>query len=463
MHDGPSRCRRGVLLGASALVLGALSGLALTPRAGAADPSEISVFLDGDLAIGFRRGVPPRRVDADTIRIRTADGRQARGQTIVGRFVFDEDTQRRAVVRPEAVREYYQLVKGLDVEAAGRKGERLLRKIQRTGKLNKLDEIDRGLRNLLGATYGAGTRLDDPGVTAAYPPALREGDPLTSYRHSIAGDDTLWRAYLEGNFDAFAELREAREGGRFHHAIDASTGAPAPDSMLRAREHRRVLIRRHRRTVLFLPDLPTREDVTDAGLEPGLTYALDVRRPLKGARHVLPALGERTRLLGGSATIVTRDAAPLFGGIDDRVGDLDAPSRPRVVNVTPPNGEPLVDATTDWEDPDNMFEVPLAARRTFTVRLRFAHPLDPRTVTATQFRLTKVAVAVGTENETQVFETVDVGVFLAQTRLGEVRVDVTPAQNLDPQSRYRVEVTGNVRSLSGELLGPDWVSVFETR
>ena len=71
--------------------------------------------------------------------------------------------------------------------------------------------------------------------------------------------------------------------------------------------------------------------------------------------------------------------------------EIDGLQEPRVINQTPPNGEAFIDSTTDWEDPDNQFTVLLPARRTFTVRLRFAQPLDPRSVSPATFTMTKTA------------------------------------------------------------------------
>jgi hypothetical protein len=461
MKHGTLRC--GTLwTGLLTVAVGATLGALVSEDLLAADPAEVEVLLDEELSIRFRGGVSARRLGPDTIRIRTADGRHARGTTLRGRFVHDNAAQRRVVLRPEAIREYYQLELGMIRVDAEKKAERLLRSLERTGKLKKLDAIDRGLHNVFGPSWGAGARLDDAEVTAVYPPVLQEFDPLQSYRHGIAGDDSLWAAHVGGDVSAFPQLRANPEYERFFHPVDPDTGIAQAESVLRGREYRRVLIRRNRRSVLFLPDLPNRADLSDAGFEPGETYELRVQKPLRGAKRLATGLGIAAKLAGGRASLLTANEIPLFAGVDERVGVSKVAVRPRIVNVTPPNGERLVDATTDWENPDNMYLVPVVARRTFTVRLRFAQPLDPRTVDETTFLITKVATEVGTAQEADVNVPVEVGVFISQSRLGEVRVDVTPALNLDPRCRYQVRVDGAVRSLSGERLPRDYVSMFET-
>jgi hypothetical protein len=48
---------------------------------------------------------------------------------------------------------------------------------------------------------------------------------------------------------------------------------------------------------------------------------------------------------------------------------------------------------------------------------------------------------------------VSIGPWLSQRRTGEVLVEITPFANLDPQSRYRLEVLGTVKGLDGTELG----------
>src|SRR6185295_3469871 len=106
-------------------------------------------------------------------------------------------------------------------------------------------------------------------------------------------------------------------------------------------------------------------------------------------------------------------APTIFRDGESRTG-ISALQKPRVINQTPPNGEAFVDPTTDWEDPDNQFTVLLPARRTFTVRLRFAQPLDPRSISPATFSMTKTASIDAGGNESVVNVPVAVGTFLSQ-------------------------------------------------
>jgi hypothetical protein len=161
---------------------------------GASHDAVAGVRLDEEVTIRFKSEVLKSSVGPDTILIRTGSGNteQARGRFITGKFMYDRSTQRRVVVRPEAVREYYQLVKGLSRSDAERKTTRLLDRIEKTGRFRRLDKIDKALVRFFGPSYGAGTRLDDDSVTGVYPPQLLEGDSLVPYRQRIAGDDALY-------------------------------------------------------------------------------------------------------------------------------------------------------------------------------------------------------------------------------------------------------------------------------
>src|SRR4030095_3564013 len=121
-----------------------------------------------------------------TILVRTGlnNGEQARGRYVVGSFMYDKSTQRRVVIRPEAIREYYQLVKGLPREDAQRAAATLLKRVEATGQLSLLKTVDQKLRAVQGPD--AGTRLDDETtpVRGIYPSQLADStpdndDPLT--------------------------------------------------------------------------------------------------------------------------------------------------------------------------------------------------------------------------------------------------------------------------------------------
>ncbi len=451
------------LAGLATLVAGVVAGLCLPSASDAQEGPLSQVFPDEEITVRFRRNVPRRFVDVGTMRVRS-DGDQAEGLVTLGRPLFDSVSQSRVVVRPEAITEYFQLVELLTPEDARRKASRVLSRLERTGKVKKLAAIDRAIRTYFGPSAGAGTRLDQTDVTATYPPQLLdpERDPFGAYRRFIAGDDALWEAHVGGDVNAFTELSSNNVYERFFHPVDPTIGVQSFDSLLRQREHRRVIVRRSRRFATFFPQLPTRRDASDAAYAVGQEYELSILRPLRAPKTVsFGVSGSGFRLAGTSLTFTVRNSEPQFAGVDERRG-LTGVDRPRVVNVTPPNGEGLVDATTDWEDPDNAFLVPQPARRTFTVRVRFAGPLDPRTVDETTFTLTKTKTAPGAPSEQTVNEPVTVGVFLAQTRLGEVRVELTPAVNLDPDSEYQVVVENGVRGLNGEQIGPAFASTFRT-
>lgn len=433
------------------------------------------VRLDEEVTIRFASGVLPSSVGPDTILIRTGanNGQQARGRYVVGKFMYDRATQRRVVIRPEAVQEYFQLIRGFSRADAKRKAKRYIDQIERTGRFQRLAKIDRGLRSRFPAGAGAGTRLDDEGVLATYPSQILDpNDPLVPYRASIAGDDALWEAHFGGDPAAFDQLASNSEFERFFHPVDPATGVQDADSVLRSRQYRQVLNdRRSDSRVIFVPDIPIRADLTDTGFASAAAYSVIVPTGQPGVFNtVLTRRGRRLLLQKDGrdfstlfTTLPNTGGANLFQDNEARTG-VAAQQAPRVVNVTPPNAESFVEPSTDWEDPDNINVTPVAARRTFSVRMRFAQPLDPRSVSPTNFTLVKIKSAPDTPNEV-VFDPpipVAVGTFLNQKRLGIVEVEITPATNLDPESAYQVIAKGLVKSLGGEFLGVDTKAIFNT-
>ncbi len=456
------------------------------------------VRLDEEVVIRFATAVLPASVGPDTILVRTGvtNGEQARGEFEVGSFMYDRSTQRRVVIRPEAVREYYELIRNLPREDAERATAQLIRRVEQTGRFNVLRGIDQQLRAFFGPGYGAGTRLDDDGdddgvgsVKAVYPAPLADSDndqtddpltfnvgddPLEPYRTRIAGDDRLWQDFVNGNVPNYVQLTANSEYERFYHPADPATLIPSATSVLRQREYRRVMInRRSKSRVMFVPELPIRADLADTGYQAGRPYAIIVPAFQPGVFNtVLTRDGRRPLLQKGGrdfstlfTTLPLNSTQKLFLDSEAREGVAGA-QYCRVINQTPPNGETFVDPTTDWEDPDDIWQTAEAARRTFTVRLRFAQPLDPRDVNPTNFLLTKVTSGVGTPSEQAQTIPIAVGTFLNQHRLGIVEVEVTPATNLDPLSRYQVAVSGRVKSLGGVNLlgtngrGTDYVASF---
>lgn len=432
-----------------------------------------NVRLDEEVSILFKARIYPRSVGPDTILLRTGPtlGIGARGQYFVGRFLYDRSVQRRAVIRPEAVREYFQLIGGFSREDATRRSARTIQQIEATGRLRLLAKIDRALVKFFGTSFGAGTRLDDKFVFANYPPPLNSGDPIQPYRDRVAGDDAKWQDYSTNqNFNAYVELQQNPEYERFYHRVDPATGIADSSSVLRSRQYRRVLIdKRAGNRVTFAPEVPIRADLTDTGYQPGSPYTIIVPAhqdgvyntvlTQRGLRPLLQADGRDfstyfTTLVGSVAS------SGLFLDNESRSGltDLQAP---RVINTTPPNGETYVDPTTDWEDPESS-AVPPAARKTFTIRIRFAQPIDPRTVSPTTFTLRKIKNNPNQSNEQAVDIPVAAGTFLSQRRLGIVEVEVTPATNLDGNGQYELTVRGLVKSLGGVLLNTDYKISFIT-
>jgi hypothetical protein len=494
-----NRATNRVMAGAGLVLTGAsLAAIAATwlpgaPQAQARTPNFVKsctpdaisrVLLDEDVVIEFNTAVLNSSVGPDTVLVRTGptNGEQARGRYVVGSFLYDRSVQRRVVVRPEAVQEYYELVKGQPRADAAKSAANLLRRIESTGQISLLKTIDAQLRVKLGSL--AGTRLDqeNPPVDAIYPPQLTDttpndnddpltldagDDPLEPYRTRIAGDDALWQAYLGGDVNAFEQLSNNSEYERFYHAVDGATGIPSTSSVLRQREYRRVMINRtNGARVMFVPEIPIRADLADTGFSPGRAYAVIVPASSPGVfntvltRDMHPLQQTHGADFSTLFTTVPATSSQLFRAAETYTG-VSLLQLPRVINTTPPNGELLVDPTTDWEDPDNQFTVPIPQRKTFSVRMRFAQPLDPRTISPTTFTITKVATLDAAGNDVAgVSIPVAVGTFLNQHRLGIVEVEITPAANLDPQSRYQVVARSLVHSLAGAANQVDYVGTF---
>jgi hypothetical protein len=385
-----------------------------------------------------------------------------RGAFVSGRPLVDPVTAQQVVVRPEALREYFVLGQGLSIEDADVESARVLARVERTGRLDALGEIDTALRQMFGGA--AGTRLDDPAVLAFYPPPGAADPEDAALRRLVAGDDVLWRSYLvDGDLNAFATLQSDPSMERFRHPVNVETGVPSQTSLLRRREHRRVLMRRARNAVTFLPEVPMRADLADAAYTAGATYELSVSRRFAGSvRDVVTETAGVARFLRRVASLRVADDTGdggLFLGGAQPTTTTGLPNPPRIVNVTPPAGETFIDRSTDWEDPDNQFTVPIPQRRLFVVRVRFSRPLDPRTVDAAHFTLTKTATFDSVGNATPVNVPTSVGVWLSQSRMGEVLVEITPFTNLDPQSRYRLDVLDTVKGLDGTPI--DKASAFD--
>jgi hypothetical protein len=344
------------------------------------DPDAVSrVLLDEDVIILFNVPVLSSSVGPDTILVRTGptNGEQARGRYVIGSFLYDRSVQRRVVVRPEAVQEYYELDKGQPRADAARSASNLLRRIETTGQLSLLRTVDTRLRAKLGSL--AGTRLDDSNVFAIYPPQAVDAtdgdgvppgddnndnddpltvdpgdDPIEPYRTRIAGDDALWQAYLGGDVNAFAQLSENSEYERFYHQIDPATGVPASTSVLRQREYRRVIINRaNGARVMFVPEIPIRADLADTGYAAGRAYAVMIPASSPGVFNTVLTNERKPHPLQQTQghdfstlfTTVPATSSALFRAAETYTG-VSLLQRPRMVNQTPPNGELYIDPTT---------------------------------------------------------------------------------------------------------------------
>lgn len=450
-------------LRAAFAVAGLVAGALAAQRLSAAEPAPPLPFArDEGFTVRFDRRASLWHVQAAIWVHPAADSgaSDVRGRWILGRPLLDPSTGRGVVVRPEALREYFLLTDpGVTRDEADAERERILARVERTGDLAPLDEIDDGLRSLLGPS--AGTRLDDPAVTAFYPPSSEGASE--GLRLLIAGDDVLWRKYVDDKnlpwIDDLAALKADPRFERFYHPIDPATGVASSSSVLRQREHRRVLYRRTRLAATFVPDIPMRADLSDAGYSAGGEYDVSVGRQLLGTiRSITTARGERMPLSRLGASFAT---APDVGDGEEFLGGASsAPATPsdalRVVNVTPPSGETDIDMGVDWEDPEEYeWWEPREGRNPFVFRVRFSRPLDPRTVDPAHFLVT--LIDTGVPNPALPPAAVAVRTFLVQLRDGEVVVEVEPYSLLYPAGHFELRVLGTVRALDGTPLGEDFV------
>jgi hypothetical protein len=461
--------RRSIAFGA-ALVAGGAGIGALGGPLVAAPPEPPTLTRDAALSFRFTGSTPLWKA-VDGMRLGPADGSgepTPTGVFVTGRPLVDRATGRSVVVRPEAIREYFALVTDLSPADAAIQTERVLARLERTGDLRPLAKIDLAVREAFGPT--SGVRLDRPETHAVYPAQLQEGSPLMGLRTLIAGDDSLWRDYfVDGDIAAFAALAENPGYERFHHSADPSTGIANADSDLRLREHRRVIVHRLRNYVTFLPTIPMHLNLSDAGFAAGTDFRAVATRSLRSSAKVvaLPG-GSAIKFIRGIALFRTGPDAGdggAFGGDTVQTATGTGTEAPRVVNVTPPNDETSVDLTTDWEDPDNRYTVPVLQRKPFVYRVRFSKPLDPRTVVPSTVSLLKVATLDAFGNPTLLPspQPVAAGVFLSQRRMGEVLVEVQPWDNLDPQARYELRVADTVKALDGTPSGMHFTASCETR
>ena len=101
-----------------------------------------------------------------------------------------------------------------------KRAERFLRRIEKRGHLEKLDEVFASLQRM-GATKDAGVRLDDPTVCAHVPRQGPRGEEDVLYRRVVVGRrDLLERVFETGDETAFGDLVRSeilRTGAGFWH------------------------------------------------------------------------------------------------------------------------------------------------------------------------------------------------------------------------------------------------------
>jgi len=184
--------------------------------------------------------------------------------------------------------------------------------------------------------------------------------------------------------------------------------------------------------VTFIPEVPTRLDLSDSGYQPGATYTVVVPS-FPETNTVLsvegtPVVERDGRIFVSSFTTVPITSPFLFLGGENA-------GLPRVVNSSPADSQGGV-------EPD--------AR----IFVRFSQPLDPRTVTPDNFFLNLVSVAGRPQLE--------VSLFLRQSRAGLVEVVMTPLSDLPPNHWYEVTISQGVRDLLGAVIPPGTKFSFST-
>jgi len=467
-----NRSLRRLAVGACALLCAAGAGLAATGTARPKPERLLSIASDEPLSVRFATAVAPSRVGSQSFRVvRESDGQPVHGRYRAGTFLRYPGNSVAVVVDPTAFVEQVMVVRGVDRDAATAFVERTLWRTQQTGGLQALSPLHRNTDEFRSRMAGASGY--DPEIVAPWFWGLRSlpqqdasaTDAARALRKIQSGDDALWAAYItQDDAAAFEQLAADPAAARFRHSIDPVTGQPRAESDFQMQEHRRCLFTGARtgRVFTFVPDVPVGSDAADAAFAPNERFRVTIAglpNPLGG---LLTASGYRAAFHGRVANLQTADpthetgAFPYYGTAVGRpvflLSELNF-ARCLPTDVTPPNGERLVDPTTDWENPSNRLAVAPQDRTPFVARVRFNQPLDPRTVNSLRVLLRQTSAAVGTPDEHDVVVGVVSEVRLRQTRLGEVVVEIQPAVALAPSAAYEILVTGEVQPLHGEMRG----------
>ena len=471
---------RRVALGVCTAACVTAGGVAVgDPRNGAPEHL-LRIASDEPLTVRLLASVPRWRVGSHSFRItRDSDDTPARGRYVAGRFTIDRDNGRAAVVDPEGCIQAVQAASGVDRDVATRLVERMLSRYAQSGRRRDLGLLRDATRDLLesvddGRVYQPLIVVDGAyrGRSTLAQVSAEDPEGRRALRKAQSGDDALWERYLlENDSSAFVELSRDANVPRFHHAADPVTGEPLAESDFRRRETRRCLIANDRtgRVFTFVADVPETPQLADAAFASNARYTVTFAGLPATTRALLTSSGFCAAIRNRSAHLETTNPDRVFPGAYGQtlplpvfqVSELTG-AELNLIDVTPPNGERLVDPTTDWESPDNRYLVPASERKPFVARVRFNQPLDPRTVSPSTFTLTLRRTAVGTANERFVQLAVPVDVRLNQSRLGEVEVEIAPRAELDPSAEFELRVRNLVRALSGRQITTDLIDVFTT-
>lgn len=449
------------------------AGAALAPAQASPDLPLAGPFNDQDLVFTFRNRKASWHALKGGIHVTGGETGAARGNFVRGTLLRYQRSDQVVTIDPGVLKDHLEVVRGFDALKADRVAERMIGRVERSGNTRLFEAVERELRSTYESTRfnGLGMLIRDEDHDGRFPPSddgTNDQSPAQRrLRDKLCGDDDVWRAHLAGDLTAFPTLVEGA-ADRFRPAPGALPDANGHrPSVFEMREHRRVLVRRGARTVTFLAEVPERDDLSDAAFLPGATSEIGyVPVVSNGLRKVSDAFGRKLSAARPGFGFVL-PAEPRFIQTEcvTSVQDKSPASqlRPVVLDVTPPDGETDVDPTIDWESPDDVFTTPMAQRARFRVRMRFQHPLDPRRIDPTTFRITLVTRNVGTDQEVAVFEPVTLeSVALRQSRLGDVTVEITPEHTLDLGAEYSARALGIVRGLNGELLSVDYKIRFRT-
>ncbi|NUN52050.1 MAG: Ig-like domain-containing protein, partial [Planctomycetaceae bacterium] len=184
--------------------------------------------------------------------------------------------------------------------------------------------------------------------------------------------------------------------------------------------------------ITFVPEIPTRAALDDTGLAANSTYTVAV--PGYPSTNTLENLNGQ-QLLSPNNRVFTSTFTTVFGTAPQLFLGSEAAGIPRVIHSSPFNGDTLVPVTSP-------------------IQISFSHPLDPRTVTPDKFTVEVVSMVPP-------YVVLPVSVFLAQQRLGQVAVTLTPINPMPADSTIRVTIDSGIEDLVGQAMVESVIS-FDT-